>query len=88
MTLTQQLTAFRTIVVKEILRFSRIWVQTLVPAVITTSLYFLIFGNLIGSQLNDIHGFSYVDYIVPGIILMSVINNEYVGMVSACKPWW
>lgn len=83
MTLTQQYTAFKTIVVKEILRFSRIWVQTLVPAVITTSLYFLIFGNLIGSQLKAIHGFSYVDYIVPGIILMSVITNAYGNVVSS-----
>lgn len=83
MTLSQQFTAFRTIVVKEILRFSRIWVQTLVPAVITTSLYFLIFGNLIGSQLKAIHGFSYVDYIVPGIILMSVITNAYGNVVSS-----
>lgn len=83
MTLTQQYTAFKTIVVKEILRFSRIWVQTLVPAVITTSLYFLIFGNLIGSQLKAIHGYSYVDYIVPGIILMSVITNAYGNVVSS-----
>jgi len=83
MTLTQKITAFKTIVVKEILRFSRIWVQTIVPAVITTSLYFLIFGKLIGSQLSDIHGYSYVDYIVPGIILMSVITNAYGNVVSS-----
>jgi len=83
MTLTQQYIAFKTIVVKEILRFSRIWVQTLVPAVITTSLYFLIFGNLIGSQLKAIDGYSYVDYIVPGIILMSVITNAYGNVVSS-----
>jgi len=83
MTLSQQYIAFKTIVVKEILRFSRIWVQTLVPAVITTSLYFLIFGNLIGSQLKAIDGYSYVDYIVPGIILMSVITNAYGNVVSS-----
>ena len=83
MTLEQQFIAFKTIVVKEILRFSRIWVQTIVPAVITTSLYFLIFGNLIGSQLGDIQGYSYVDYIVPGIILMSVITNAYGNVVSS-----
>ena len=83
MTLMQKFIAFKTIVIKEILRFSRIWVQTIVPAVITTSLYFLIFGNLIGSQLNDINGFSYVDYIVPGIILMSVITNSYGNVVSS-----
>jgi len=83
MTFRQQYIAFKTIVIKEILRFSRIWVQTLVPAVITTSLYFLIFGNLIGSQLNAIDGYSYVDYIVPGIILMSVITNSYGNVVSS-----
>jgi len=83
MTLQQQYIAFKTIVIKEILRFSRIWVQTLVPAVITTSLYFLIFGNLIGSQLSAIDGYSYVDYIVPGIILMSVITNSYGNVVSS-----
>jgi len=83
MIIAEQLTAFKTIVVKEILRFARIWVQTIVPAVITTSLYFLIFGNLIGSQLKAIHGFSYVDYIVPGIILMSVITNAYGNVVSS-----
>ena len=83
MTLTQQYIAFKTIVIKEILRFARIWVQTIFPAVITTSLYFLIFGNLIGSQLGDINGFSYVNYIVPGIILMSVITNSYGNVVSS-----
>lgn len=83
MTFSEQYNAFKTIVAKEILRFLRIWVQTLVPAVITTSLYFLIFGNLIGSQLDAINGFSYVDYIVPGIILMSVITNAYGNVVSS-----
>lgn len=83
MTLSQQYTAFKTIVVKEILRFSRIWVQTLVPAIITTSLYFLIFGELIGSQLKAIDGYSYIDYIVPGIILMAVITNSYGNVVSS-----
>lgn len=83
MTTNQKYIAFKTIATKEILRFSRIWVQTIVPAVITTSLYFLIFGNLIGSQLKAIHGFSYVDYIVPGIILMSVITNAYGNVVSS-----
>ncbi len=61
----------------------RIWVQTLLPASITMTLYFVIFGNLIGSQLKDIHGFRYIDYIVPGIILMAVINNSYANVVSS-----
>ncbi len=83
MTLTEQYVAFTTIVVKEFMRFIRIWVQTVLPAMITMSLYFVIFGNLIGSQLAPIHGFSYVDYIVPGIILMAIINNSYANVVSS-----
>ncbi len=83
MTLEQQVIAFRTIVVKEMMRFLRIWVQTVLPAAVTMSLYFVIFGNLIGSQLAPIHGLDYVDYIVPGIILMAIINNSYANVVSS-----
>lgn len=83
MNVSQQFTAFKTIVIKEILRFSRIWLQTVVPPVITTGLYFVIFGQLIGSQLSKISGYSYMDYIVPGIILMSIINNSYANVVSS-----
>lgn len=83
MNINQQLTAFKTIVIKEILRFARIWLQTVVPPVITTGLYFVIFGQLIGSQLSDIEGYSYMDYIVPGIILMSIINNSYANVVAS-----
>lgn len=83
MNITQQYTAFKTIVTKEVLRFMRIWLQTVVPPVITTGLYFVIFGQLIGSQLRDISGFSYIDYIVPGIILMAIINNAYANVVAS-----
>ena len=83
MKLQQQYHAFKTLFIKEILRFIRIWLQTVVPAVITTGLYFIIFGQLIGSQLSDIDGQSYMDYIVPGIILLSVINNSYANVVSS-----
>ncbi len=83
MKLSEQYTAFSTVLIKEVLRFVRIWVQTIVPAAVTTGLYFVIFGNLIGSQLGDIQGQSYVDYIVPGIILMSIINNSYANVVSS-----
>jgi len=78
-----QLIAFRTIFVKEILRFSRIWMQTILPPAITTTLYFIIFGNLIGSQIQDMDGFSYMEYIVPGLILMSIITNSYANVVSS-----
>lgn len=77
------LTAFKTILTKEILRFSRIWLQTLMPAAITMGLYFAIFGNLIGSRIGEIQGLSYMDYIVPGVILMAVITNAYSNVVSS-----
>ena len=83
MTLKEQYTAFATIIVKEFMRFIRIWVQTVLPAMITMGLYFVIFGNLIGSQLAPIKGYNYVDYIVPGIILMAMINNSYANVVSS-----
>ncbi len=83
MTLTEKYTAFKTIVIKEFLRFIRIWLQTVLPPVITTALYFVIFGNLIGSQIDDIDGFRYMDYIVPGLILMAVISNAYSNVVSS-----
>lgn len=88
MTLKEQYIAFETILIKEVLRFGRIWVQTIVPPVITMSLYFVIFGNLIGSQIGDMDGFRYMDYIVPGLIMMSVITNSYANVVSSfygCK---
>ncbi|WGZ96216.1 MAG: ABC transporter permease [Candidatus Thiothrix putei] len=80
----QQLwTAYTTILVKEVLRFARIWVQTIVPPVITTALYFVIFGNLIGSQIGDMEGHSYIDFITPGLIMMTVITNSYANVVSS-----
>ncbi len=75
--------AFRTIVTKEIFRFVRIWPQTLLPPAITTALYFLIFGKLIGDRIGIINGVTYMDYIVPGIILMSVISHSYANVVSS-----
>ena len=83
MQLKAQYHAFTTILIKEFMRFIRIWVQTVLPAGITMALYFIIFGNLIGSQLADVHGQHYIDYIVPGIILMAVINNSYANVVSS-----
>jgi len=78
-----QYVAYKTILIKEILRFSRIWVQTILPPAITTTLYFIIFGELIGSQIADIDGFSYMEYIVPGLILMAIITNSYANVVSS-----
>ena len=78
-----QLIAFQTIVIKEITRFFRIWQQTLLPPAITTSLYFFIFGNLIGPRIGQMDGFSYMDFIVPGLILMAVITNAYSNVVTS-----
>ena len=75
--------AFQTILFKEVRRFLRIWMQTLLPSVITTSLYFVVFGTLIGSQIGDIQGFRYMEYIVPGLVLMAVISNAYANVVSS-----
>jgi ABC-2 type transport system permease protein len=77
------LTALYTIVRREITRIMRIWGQTLVPPAITMTLYFVIFGNLIGSRIGVMHGFSYMDFIVPGLIMMSVIQNAYGNIVSS-----
>ena len=77
------LIALTSILNKETTRFLRIWVQTLVPPAITMTLYFIIFGNLIGSQIGQIHGFSYMEFIVPGLIMMSVITNSYANVASS-----
>ncbi|MGH8321523.1 MAG: ABC transporter permease [Gammaproteobacteria bacterium] len=74
---------FQTIVNKEVVRVARIWVQTLVPPVIQMTLYFLIFGALIGSRVGQMGGFSYMAFIAPGLIMMSVINNSYTNVVSS-----
>lgn len=75
--------AFRTILRKEIRRFTRIWQQTVLPSMITMTLYLLIFGNLIGPRIGDMAGHRYIDYIAPGIIMMSVITNSYSNVVSS-----
>lgn len=75
--------AFTTIVIKEIRRFTRIWPQTMLPPAITMSLYFVIFGNLIGPRIGEMDGHGYMDFIVPGLIMMSVITNSYANVVSS-----
>lgn len=75
--------AFKTIINKEVTRFMRIWIQTLVPPIITTALYFVIFGQLIGSRIGEMHGFPYMQYITPGLIMMSVITNAYANVVGS-----
>ncbi len=73
----------KTIITKEVLRVLRIWVQTIVPPAITMTLYFIIFGNLIGRRIGTMDGFDYMQFIAPGLIMMSVITNSYGNVVSS-----
>ena len=77
------LVALRTIARREVSRILRIWAQTLVPPAITMTLYFLIFGNLIGSRIGTMDGISYMDFIVPGLVMMAVIQNAYGNISSS-----
>lgn len=75
--------ALKTLLSKEVFRFMRIWSQTLLPPAITMSLYFLIFGKFIGSQIQHIQGYSYIQYIVPGLVMMSIMTNAYANTASS-----
>ena len=75
--------AYLTITRKEILRFCRIWVQTIIPPVVMVSLYFVIFGNLIGQRIGEMDGMKYIDFIMPGLVMMSIITNSYTNVVSS-----
>ncbi|KAA3628971.1 MAG: ABC transporter permease [Proteobacteria bacterium] len=75
--------AYRTIATKEIRRFLRIWLQTVLPAAITMGLYLIIFGNLIGPRIGEMAGYRYMDFIIPGVIMMAVITNSYANVVSS-----
>jgi len=83
MNIALNLVAAKTIVRKEMARVLRIWVQTIVPPAITMTLYFIIFGNLIGRRIGSMDGFDYMQYIAPGLIMMSVITNSYGNVVSS-----
>jgi len=83
MTPRAKLIAFQTILTKEVLRFARIWIQTVLPPVVTTALYFIIFGNLIGPRIGSMDGFDYMEFIIPGLIMMAVITNSYANVVSS-----
>lgn len=83
MPLDHQWIAFCTIIRREVRRFARIWVQTLLPPAITMALYFVIFGTLIGSRIGEMGGFSYMEFVVPGLIMMSVLTNSYSNVVSS-----
>lgn len=82
MTGSKILVAYTTMIRAELVRIIRIWSQTLLPPVVTTTLYFVVFGKFIGSQLAPIDGFEYIQFIVPGLIMMSVITSSYMNTVS------
>jgi len=79
----EQYVAFMTIMRKEIRRYLRIWSQTLLPSAITMSLYYVIFGNLIGSRIGEMGGFSYMEFVVPGLIMMAIVTNSYANVVAS-----
>ncbi|NNC97948.1 MAG: ABC transporter permease, partial [Gammaproteobacteria bacterium] len=81
--MTENLIGFQTILIREIKRILRIWMQTLLPPAITMTLYFIIFGTLIGARIGNMEGFNYMQYIAPGLIMMSVISNSYGNVVSS-----
>lgn len=83
MNIALNVVAVKTIIRKEIVRVLRIWIQTIVPPAITMTLYFVIFGNLIGRRIGTMEGFDYMQYIAPGLIMMSVITNSYGNVVSS-----
>lgn len=79
----EQYLAFATILRKEVRRFVRIWPQTLLPSAITMGLYFVIFGSLIGSRIGEMGGFTYMEFVVPGLIMMAIVTNSYANVVSS-----
>ncbi len=83
MTPAEEYRAFMTILRKEIRRYLRIWPQTLLPSAITMSLYFVIFGKLIGSRIGQMDGFDYMQFVVPGLIMMAIVTNSYSNVVSS-----
>lgn len=83
MTPSRQLVALRTLVEKEIRRFMRIWGQTILPSAVTVALYFLIMGKFIGSRIGEVDGYSYIEFIAPGLIMLGIISNSYANSVSS-----
>jgi ABC-2 type transport system permease protein len=83
MNFIEQYRSLRTLVVKEIKRFFRIWQQTLIPSVVTTILYFVIFGSFIGTRIGQMGGFDYMQFMAPGLIMLAVITNAYSNVVSS-----
>ena len=83
MNFIEQIRSLKTLTKKEIKRFFRIWQQTLLPSVITTVLYFIIFGSFIGERIGEMGGFEYMQFMAPGLIMLAVITNAYSNVVSS-----
>ena len=83
MTINEQLRSLFILLRKEVLRFFRIWSQTLIPSVLTTILYFLIFGTFIGERIGKMSGFDYMQFMAPGLVMLAVITNAYSNVVSS-----
>src|SRR5512143_3161397 len=79
MTSSQMWTAFYTIIRKDVVRMVRIWPQTFLPSVVTSTLYFLIFGAFLGSKIGEVHGVPYVMFVVPGLVMLAVVTNSYAN---------
>ncbi|HEY4523130.1 MAG TPA: ABC transporter permease [Candidatus Paceibacterota bacterium] len=79
MTPLQKWTSFYTLIRKDVVRMIRIWPQTFLPSVVTSTLYFLIFGAFLGSKIGDVHGVPYIMFVVPGLIMLAVVTNAYAN---------
>jgi ABC-2 type transport system permease protein len=80
MTPSQMFTSFYTILRKDVVRMFRIWPQTFMPSVVTSVLYFLVFGSIIGSKIQDFEGFSYIHFIIPGLVMLAVVMNAFTNV--------
>ncbi len=80
MNTTEKLIALKTLFMREVWRFGRLWTQTIIPPLITQSLYLMIFGTLLGQSLPDVHGVSYLEFLIPGMIMMAVINSVFINV--------
>ena len=83
MTLEKQWISFNTILRKEITRFIRIWPQTILPSIVTVSLYFLIFGAFLGPKIGEVSGFTYMEFVIPGLVMLGVVTNSFSNVASS-----
>lgn len=75
--------ALKTLFIKEVRRFSKVWMQTVFSPLITTSLYFLVFGVALGSRLREVNGVPYIEFVIPGLVMMGIITNSFLNCSSS-----